>query len=544
MGSIYRAASLVLVDLFSHRGERMYSMDVCLRTLRMAASGLGRDAPVDSTCSRVSNGQPFTLSLPYVKTLFRHPWWMRTWVVQEAVLAKELFLVTERQITSWDAVVENLERYAGVITKYGNPDREEMTYNDAEIQRLAHPMAFLETLRRAPYGHDLSWKQLDALLWECRHKSVGLEQDRAFALLGMCSSYDIAPDYQKHPDDIFIEASRTIIRSYTRTDLAGRFRLPRICPSHPLEHIALFHATEITLIKPSWPSRYDQRNSHSLITNYDPEVSVYSADGELCLFFSDLLQMVIHAAVQSKGRLLDVFVLEADEIGWASPRNRSPDGPKQALYCWWTHVQSHASRAELEERFVRTVFADRGADRRSRLPLPGTHTFQVFCERWVHEWLKDNKEDNSGQSTYPKDDRLVPLGLVEKDAKGCHDCLGLCTQAELRRRRELELLQDIATSWRFGVTKGGRFALLPSLARPGDVVSIVIGTSTPFLLRKVNAQESFSVVGRCYIEGIMDGETVSGLKTELEACSKDGMEGLELEKRLKENANLERIVLE
>lgn len=40
----------------------------------------------------------------------------------------------------------------------------------------------------------------------------------------------------------------------------------------------------------------------------------------------------------------------------------------------------------------------------------------------------------------------------------------------------------------------------------GDLVSVLCGSSVPVLLRSY--EEAFRAIGRCYVEGIMDGEAV------------------------------------
>lgn len=144
---------------------------------------------------------------------------------------------------------------------------------------------------------------------------------------------------------------------------------------------------------------------------------------------------------------------------------------------------------------------------------------------------------------------MIPLGLVEKEINGCHNCRGHCTQARDRRSKELLFMQNIVEYWRFAITRSGRFALLPCSVKPGDVVAVVIGMSTPLVLRKTNtdpssAMSTYLVAGRCYVEDIMDGEAVSDLKMLLEGCKTEGMKGHDLEKRLGESAQLWRIVLE
>lgn len=331
------------------------------------------------------------------------------WVVQEAVLAKEIFFMSESQITSWKSMIDILEHSWRVISQNGNTGSSEMTYNELEIHRLCRPAAFLEKLReaRSYFDEHSSSQSLDSMLWDCRHRDLGVQHDRVYALLGICSPYDIVPDYSKCLDDVLVEASRAIVSSYAKldrscepypsnpleyADFLGRLLLS--CPAHPLEHVALFHRNTGTVIRPSWISEYDASSSQSLFENYDPFISAYSADADLCLSSLELTLLVLQAAEQSTGRQLQVLRLEVDELAWISPTPLWITWPGRTMSEWWRKVQHYARGHGLAERFVRTVFTDRGQDRRSRLPRPSSTSFSDFCEEWVQRWLENGNDED------------------------------------------------------------------------------------------------------------------------------------------------------
>lgn len=61
---------------------------------------------------------------------------------------------------------------------------------------------------------------------------------------------------------------------------------------------------------------------------------------------------------------------------------------------------------------------------------------------------------------------------------------------------------------RFAVTRKGYFVLGPDALQDGDVVAVLRGGKTPFLLRKVSGggDARWVLVGECYVHGLMDGE--------------------------------------
>jgi len=52
----------------------------------------------------------------------------------------------------------------------------------------------------------------------------------------------------------------------------------------------------------------------------------------------------------------------------------------------------------------------------------------------------------------------------------------------------------------------------------GDVVVVLLGGSVPHILRPQPEKPGFySVIGECYVDGIMDGEALYGIEEELAA---------------------------
>jgi hypothetical protein len=90
-----------------------------------------------------------------------------------------------------------------------------------------------------------------------------------------------------------------------------------------------------------------------------------------------------------------------------------------------------------------------------------------------------------------------------------------------------DVIQQVQGAWEYGgwasrasgnrrvcVTKNGYVGLVPQLSMRGDMVAVVLGAQTPFLVRRVKGTAEmniFQLVGECYIHGIMDGEALEGM---------------------------------
>ena len=52
--------------------------------------------------------------------------------------------------------------------------------------------------------------------------------------------------------------------------------------------------------------------------------------------------------------------------------------------------------------------------------------------------------------------------------------------------------------------------IVPDLTKPGDLICVLHGSSTPMVLRKV--EKDFESIGQCFIHGIMYGEAFDWLE--------------------------------
>ncbi|KAK3681680.1 hypothetical protein B0T22DRAFT_472645 [Podospora appendiculata] len=175
-------------------------------------------------------------------------------------------------------------------------------------------------------------------------------------------------------------------------------------------------------------------------------------------------------------------------------------------------------------------------DRYFRRPAPRrtySREFQVLCriaaERpadvypTFSEWFKHNKDLRIGGITLEDSiHTTTPSGSMD------------ASYSEPRQRVSGEKLsepsQDInaISGWksflsrsrdttssmgkRLIVTDGGLLGMAPREARKGDVVCVLLGCSIPLVLREVPGEESFTVVGECFVDGYMNGEVLERME--------------------------------
>ena len=59
---------------------------------------------------------------------------------------------------------------------------------------------------------------------------------------------------------------------------------------------------------------------------------------------------------------------------------------------------------------------------------------------------------------------------------------------------------------RFCSTTDGRIGLVPRSAAAGDVICVLYGGRVPYVLRP--CKDGYTLIGECYIHGLMDGEAM------------------------------------
>jgi hypothetical protein len=62
----------------------------------------------------------------------------------------------------------------------------------------------------------------------------------------------------------------------------------------------------------------------------------------------------------------------------------------------------------------------------------------------------------------------------------------------------------------FFTTPDGRFGIAPMTAQSGDIITVLLGSNTPMILRPMTEDSSYTVVGEAYLSGMMSSEVLLG----------------------------------
>lgn len=461
--------------------------------------------------------------------------WKRVWIMQEVAFAPRVVLVSGNATLSWDRVEEFLDA-ENYIREYGFPDafhgpfshgmgslRDVLTYYLASAQILAHQRRIAAAvMQQQPQQDDddnlpppppPASSLLDVLA-RFRHTDATDPRDKVFALLGLTSNpLSITPTYHDSKRQVYTKTAVAIINASGNLDL--------LCQS-PWGLVGTYGRDDAAL--PSWVPDFANSGYHSadiLFAQrgiYTPAGDermrmpcVATDDGRLLLEGWDAGKLrKLYPSIRGPEtlKLPDEVLREGIEAGNESLRLLlSPDGEgeeeeprlrseSQDETDEGRRGGSSAAPLRRFEQYWRTVMLDC-----KRYPVARLDEDDVSKLRPKWEaWLRIPYAMETGTS--PSGERWSRI-RQEEDSKAVDGIRRHCSY------------MSHAWEMRFGVLEDGQYAMLPSEAEEGDRVAVLKGAKTPVVLRSVEGMaqgggedETWMLIGPCYVHGLMDGQIV------------------------------------
>ncbi|KAF5013205.1 hypothetical protein FDECE_784 [Fusarium decemcellulare] len=90
------------------------------------------------------------------------------------------------------------------------------------------------------------------------------------------------------------------------------------------------------------------------------------------------------------------------------------------------------------------------------------------------------------------------------------ETLRTVSSAEFESGRKFQLLYEVrsADKRKFFITPTGYMGIGPPCMEPTDIVCVLFGGSTPYVVRPTSTEGEYLFVGECYVHGLMDGEAL------------------------------------
>ncbi|KAI0426556.1 heterokaryon incompatibility protein-domain-containing protein [Xylaria sp. FL1042] len=523
MGSIYSHARRVLIYLGptdSDVGQAMKTIGILNSKMKALHFGryMSRLNSLGSWVRVLFDYLPSQRPLPEdfdwgpVVKLLQRPWFERTWIIQEAILARRGLVICGDKSVPWltfERVAHDIYMYHYTVKAIPSYHLIHDAVEGLDMMRLArrdqrrlHSMSVSSVLNVGGALHEYT-KLLD-LLFDTREFLCSNHRDKIYGLLGVTNenihNKYIIPDYTLSVEEVFksfvlweVLNNRNLrVLGFNSDTASTMYSLPSWTPDF----------TKLSHRKPLL--RREKRVSFSSGGNTTVEAQL-SEDGTLCL----------------KGQIMDTVHTVATAHGTFSNQIYIPSSPPKRVigeqkqlqwYCdlrmkekWLTEVLSIATAT-----FDR-LEANKMPLLRFYTPTKSTTTIQILGKprrpEWELLWRTLTCNHTVVLSTVPSYYRewvIAYTDLVRGGLQAKEDFV----QTWLARAQQVENgIAYFAQGRRFAGTEGGLIGWVPEETVEGDIVVIPYGSRVPFVVRNVS-EGKYRLIGECYIHGLMDGQAI------------------------------------
>jgi hypothetical protein len=400
--------------------------------------------------------------------LFKRPYWRRIWIVQELSSASRLtFMCGNRTVTD-----DHLDHALRLLRNFGYYQHLQRTHDSpmphspgVSVDSI-HPrdpinlMKFRKAAVPFPLIH---------LMRSFRHFQATDPRDKVFALLGIAKDTEalgIHPDYRKSCQEVYSNLARTLIRN-GHVELLSLCEFPKQIDGLP----SWVHDWSSKSCRSPLQERALDRRARPTTTILEPKFSASGTNQTTSLeggyTRSWKLPLLLRATLLG----------EVQQVGMSWECN--------AFGRWLLDLQELSSL--IPDKFIlsgrgahavwRTAVADQEIRQGIRKPRLSEEKLRI-----VHEALKG--VDMSVLDAQ----QLLHAGLSD-----------YCEQ-----------LRAVARARRPLLASGGYLGIGPCETEQGDLVFILLGADTPYILRRRSQDKTLQLIGEAYMFGVMDGEAMEG----------------------------------
>lgn len=379
-----------------------------------------------------------------MQSLFSSPWFRRMWIIQEVVLSSDVVVMIGGYRFEWVLVTRTMHAYNEFgLNLIPVKELQNTTVTQNFMKSAESVLGLLQVKKNSQY------RSLIQLLCSFRKCHSSDPRDKVYALVGLANDqglHQMVPvDYAKSVEAVYIECAKFLVRNGNGMEMLIQAGILQGC-----------NDTSVGLSLPSWVPDWSQEE----FTPIDTWGELYRAAGETQ---PDMGFETHGIGLHVKGIRIDVIDALAPIMD-VYKHGSSPE-PRQ-LVAWEQEVRAVArqSRFFSEERlddYAKALglgLCHRGGDN------DGYTTAADFDDFW-----KGKRSTNVNVNYF--------AGAV-----------------------------NTATHHRFCVTRQGYMGWAPSYSQPGDLIIVLYGGPTLFVVRETNG--GYLLSGNSYLEGFMSGEAL------------------------------------
>jgi hypothetical protein len=511
MGSIYPSATRVIVWLGTADPEHTARALLVAELIGAACEQHARKRKFVSSDDEIGVlfDLPVDIFTPNVcaslKELFERPWFSRIWCVQEIRLARDALVLCGEYEISW----KKLGLAASWISAKTTAIRA-----DEQLAALLSP---IDTGRA-----DIMYNNKNnLLLWTlydgCEFESTD-PKDKVYGLLSLVSprveAEGIDIDYNKSVGAVFADTVVVDIRLHSKLSAFAFV-------THPPD----YNGTDGYR---SWAPRWDNAEP-AIILGYPEEISGWKASGDTSVTITDDSQPTPEA-LHLKGVLYDTvlrvckvmdFNLEDEDYDYSIEEKHS-----QELECAAVddteYVQAMADVGFTGPHTPSGTTMDTEAGARPNVTHPFLEMYNTICHdphardrkellaRTMTAGTYDDKDlenlDAAARDKYLQAFELVMHRLAHLERDGTEGSFGHDDVSKRFAQDAINYCRQRRMFW----TSDGSLGLGPQCMRVKDIVVVLYGGNTPYVLRPRG--DEFLFLGQAYMDNIMHAEVIADLR--------------------------------
>lgn len=422
-----------------------------------------------------------------VGRLLNRPWFERAWIHQEATVAKEVvFMIGPRLL--------HFEHFCNAVVTFCDAEQDKI--RDFSTSLTTNTRGY-STLRAIQQGrrdidshHQYSNQSLQNVL--CRVAgAVKAKQDHdlVYAFLAFQSSNapPLQVDYALSPAKAYELAAKSLIRQTGNLDIFGIIgdgsRLPELASWAPdwTQRLPQGHP----ILRSGIQSAFEACGGRDHIFLDQAELQdLLTVKGKIIDFVDKIHIQDFDVQTRNKGSV-ERFLQLAKQVDFL--RSNQPPSSTSSF----TGTKESSNR----KRLLKVLLADGAFSFSPFHSLETTVKHQPLSDAEIDEllWIYDNEAS-------------VRRGVLPDPAK---------------RRQFMRERMTICVRKRVFVTKTGKLGLAPKRIEIGDCVCVLHGSKVPIVLRKSMANTKanktlFEVIGQCYLEDAMYGNSLTATANEAE----------------------------
>ncbi|KAH6708752.1 heterokaryon incompatibility protein-domain-containing protein [Leptodontidium sp. MPI-SDFR-AT-0119] len=523
MKALYSQAKRVVVHLGAEENGSEKIPELCQMLYSTALQLTNKDGiPTSYDLKSLSMRELDGTSLPPrgdplwdANRLFLHrPWFLRTWIIQEAVLARDLFFICghwgmggHSLAVCWDIILAD-----NLIPMFSNT-APATAWQVPESRAMQQILLMFDT---GMCRDDKPSQSLIEMLQKSRNALATNPRDHVYGLLGLATEAyreKLTVDYEEPVADLYLRVARLVVELgeghkllYNLHGLQSDLGLPSWVPDWSSEGYPFFTLAPM------------QGNA---VTTVDIPYACAGGESSNMRVSQDGLRL------HCEGFIVDVIdrVSNTDIDDYYQEKNEQATEPGNG------EDETAERKLGSSNGFLQQCLSDMAGFLQGKSAyLPESHEEVIWRTAvWNRSISSQKKSDNQFEESYKAcRDYLQFLGLsmggvLERFGlrmRMLDKELGFLVPLEVtnkiniqERNREYDQAEKYA-NWattismqmrRCGTFKG-YIGQIPKSTQAGDVIGVIGGAAVPFVFRASSG--GYKVIGQCYLHGIMEGEAL------------------------------------